>query len=268
MANLNLQSPTFPQEIFDTFIDFLHQNPSALRECARVSRSWLPRSRFHTFRSVELNCGNVEAFCELVKSPHVTFLQNVQHFGYSCHIPGYASPVGPGGLTTSWTKILPLLPPMKRVTSLGLRCLTFDTPHPTTPTLSTIFPKVHTLELYATRFEFRQDLLNLISGWPTLWELRLSNEVGWSKEDPETHPSSHQMLSASLEILRMDMIPATTFNWISRQELWPSLVRLDIMNIKKPCTESLPILLQNHDIADRVLELQMSLCLWSAYDGK
>ena len=48
-------SPPLPLEIFDLIIDHLHDEPSTLKACCRVSKSWIPRSRGHLFACVEFN---------------------------------------------------------------------------------------------------------------------------------------------------------------------------------------------------------------------
>lgn len=45
-----LVAPTFPAEIIDLVIDHLYEDRAALNKCSLVSKSWLPRSRFHIFR--------------------------------------------------------------------------------------------------------------------------------------------------------------------------------------------------------------------------
>jgi len=43
----------FPPEILDLFVDQLHDEPTALRACCLVSKSWVPRSRTHLFACVK-----------------------------------------------------------------------------------------------------------------------------------------------------------------------------------------------------------------------
>ncbi|THU94553.1 hypothetical protein K435DRAFT_839814 [Dendrothele bispora CBS 962.96] len=47
-----MKGPTFPNEITDIFIDFLHNNRRTLASCALVCKSWLARSRYHHFSSL------------------------------------------------------------------------------------------------------------------------------------------------------------------------------------------------------------------------
>lgn len=46
---------TIPPEIHDYVIDFLHDNPEALKTCSLVSRAWIPTSQYHIFRHILLH---------------------------------------------------------------------------------------------------------------------------------------------------------------------------------------------------------------------
>ncbi|KAK0225431.1 hypothetical protein IW262DRAFT_1355748 [Armillaria fumosa] len=46
----------YPQELIDKILDYLHDSPSALKECSLVSHQFYPRTRVHLFRYI--NCGN------------------------------------------------------------------------------------------------------------------------------------------------------------------------------------------------------------------
>ncbi|EMD30984.1 hypothetical protein CERSUDRAFT_60622, partial [Gelatoporia subvermispora B] len=46
--------PTFPPELTDRVIDYLHDDNTALGNCGLVCRAWLPSSRMHLFRHTKL----------------------------------------------------------------------------------------------------------------------------------------------------------------------------------------------------------------------
>ena len=48
-------SRTLPPEILDLIIDYLHDQPTALKSCCVVSKSWLPRTRGRLFARVEFD---------------------------------------------------------------------------------------------------------------------------------------------------------------------------------------------------------------------
>jgi hypothetical protein len=51
-------SPSFPPEILDIIVNQLRDEPTALKACCVVSKSWIHRTRKHLFASVELRAPN------------------------------------------------------------------------------------------------------------------------------------------------------------------------------------------------------------------
>ena len=49
---------SLPPEIHDIIVDHLHDEPTALKACCIVSKSWVPRVRTHLFAHVEFNAEN------------------------------------------------------------------------------------------------------------------------------------------------------------------------------------------------------------------
>jgi len=47
-----------PQETLDSIIDHLHNEPTVLKTCCVVSKSWVPRTRKHLFTHVTFNTSN------------------------------------------------------------------------------------------------------------------------------------------------------------------------------------------------------------------
>ena len=50
-----IMSPSLPPEILDFIVDDLHDEPTTLKTCCIVSRSWVPRARKHLFAHVEFH---------------------------------------------------------------------------------------------------------------------------------------------------------------------------------------------------------------------
>ncbi|OCH87950.1 hypothetical protein OBBRIDRAFT_117604 [Obba rivulosa] len=55
-----------PPEITDRIIDFLFDDPPALKNCSLVRHSWPPPSRYHLFASVSLHGRNLESWGRLL----------------------------------------------------------------------------------------------------------------------------------------------------------------------------------------------------------
>ncbi|KAK0429922.1 hypothetical protein EV421DRAFT_1913731 [Armillaria borealis] len=81
---------SFPAEIVDVIIDSVHRFPYpprndprakpkderclALKSCSLVCRAWLPRSRYHLFRTTTVSFLNHTVFMRLITSPNCSFL--------------------------------------------------------------------------------------------------------------------------------------------------------------------------------------------------
>ena len=58
-------SPSLPPETLDAIIDLLHDEPTTLKSCCAVSKSWVPRTRRHLFSHVEFH--NAKSHLEVWK---------------------------------------------------------------------------------------------------------------------------------------------------------------------------------------------------------
>ncbi|PIL35671.1 hypothetical protein GSI_02401 [Ganoderma sinense ZZ0214-1] len=57
-----------PPELYDCILDYFSEDKSTLRTCALVTRKWLPRARYHLFRSIYIDWSNCDAFTRLLAS--------------------------------------------------------------------------------------------------------------------------------------------------------------------------------------------------------
>ncbi|PBK79982.1 hypothetical protein ARMGADRAFT_95291 [Armillaria gallica] len=72
-------------ELIDTIIDYVasanryhHMTRSLLSSCSLVCRTWLPRSRYHLFKSITLSSDNHPSFMRLITCPNCTFLGSIR----------------------------------------------------------------------------------------------------------------------------------------------------------------------------------------------
>ncbi|KAI0091206.1 hypothetical protein BDY19DRAFT_689245 [Irpex rosettiformis] len=73
-----------PPELRDCVIDFLQDSRPALQTCSLIGRAWLPRSRYHLFRSVQIEPGRrATAFRSLLDANPLlgNFVRNVEILG-------------------------------------------------------------------------------------------------------------------------------------------------------------------------------------------
>jgi len=62
-------SHPLPPELFDLIVDYLHDQPTALRACCLVSKSWVPRSRMYLFARVKLTRTSIELWAKAFPDP-------------------------------------------------------------------------------------------------------------------------------------------------------------------------------------------------------
>ncbi|EMD35006.1 hypothetical protein CERSUDRAFT_96920 [Gelatoporia subvermispora B] len=63
-----LGHPIVPSELTDRIIDFLYNDKSSLKACSLTCRTWLPSSRFHKFRSIEIQPHDLPRFEEILQA--------------------------------------------------------------------------------------------------------------------------------------------------------------------------------------------------------
>ena len=80
---------SLPPEMLDVVVDHLYDQPTTLRACCLVSKSWVPRSRIHLFAHVEFNASGpsirlwTAAFPDPFNSPaHYTRILRVINIGF------------------------------------------------------------------------------------------------------------------------------------------------------------------------------------------
>src|ERR1700722_16089604 len=76
----------FPLELIEFTIDYLHDSPSTLRACARVSRAWVAPSHFHLFYCHKTTPTKIRNLLKFLRgSPHIARYTREFHLsaGYS-----------------------------------------------------------------------------------------------------------------------------------------------------------------------------------------
>ncbi|GBE89738.1 hypothetical protein SCP_1700630 [Sparassis crispa] len=100
-----------PAEISDMIIDNIQDEPKALSTSSLISRSWLPRSRAHKLRSIDISTKDrYTAFEEIISASPV-----ICHYVRDVTIDGDSCAVGPFGV------LLRILLQLRRVESLTLQ---------------------------------------------------------------------------------------------------------------------------------------------------
>ncbi|KAK7025447.1 hypothetical protein VNI00_015975 [Paramarasmius palmivorus] len=76
MSTVSAGRARLPPEIFDQVVDHLEDSPTDLKSCSLVCRDWVPRSRFHLFRSLSLPIEEVD-LASFVTTPYPYIDQSI-----------------------------------------------------------------------------------------------------------------------------------------------------------------------------------------------
>ena len=167
---------TPPPEVLDLIVDHLHDEPTTLKTCCVVSKSWVPRTRKHLFARVEFDTS--KSHIELWKRTFPDPSNSPARHTHTLSIYGVpivtAADAGVGGWVRTFHNIVHLqLSPLDRVSLVPFYGLS---------------PTLRSLHLtYST-----SEVLDLVSSFPLLEDLALvtlspeSDPDGWNT--PPTSP--------------------------------------------------------------------------------
>lgn len=221
-----------PPELRDEVIDQLHADRNALKACGLTCRAWLPRSRYHLFRSITLDPGHIgDAFRRLIHSSPIiaTYVKDVEILGNSGTRSPWDSnpfiswptlkqaPRGRGDTaaveTAAWLqRVLPSsTPSLQKVVSLKLTALTLS--GSVTVALSPHFSCVTELVLDGCRGVAFADVVGLLNSLPRLKTLRLLSAQWLPGHSSFTETSQQSVIRLRrLEISRkIDVAPLVSW---------------------------------------------------------
>ncbi|KAJ7156247.1 hypothetical protein C8R46DRAFT_1115477 [Mycena filopes] len=160
----------FPPELVDRFIDYLHDDIHALANCALVSRTWAPSSRYHVFGHVVLSDVSWTKFLRLLTSPFATFTP------HSTHTLTFATtPRSNTTLASLLDDIMPKLPQFPAVTSLCLGILNWsEISSPTVTALAALFVSITALDIRHIQVHDVHELAGVISLFPNLQKMSVT----------------------------------------------------------------------------------------------
>ncbi|KAK0488310.1 hypothetical protein EDD18DRAFT_1190448 [Armillaria luteobubalina] len=204
--SLLVNQGSFPAEIVDVIIDSVHyfsypandgdddrrtkpkdERCLALKSCSLVCRAWVPRSRYHLFRTTTVSLINHRAFMQLIASPNCSFLSFIDTLVLE---DGYNGNVNDSDSDTPFWRVDP-------------ECVWLPQTLPTA-TLP-IFPNIRKLLIITGAFyviskEDCAKILLLLSNLPSLTHLALIECIFYTVDDVTRVLSSCQALeSARLE---------------------------------------------------------------------
>lgn len=197
-----------PVELQDEIIDQLGLDETALKECARVCRSWVYRARYHLFKKIRVGEHTGPRLLELMDSPHCTIASHIRSLTLT----------ESSGQRYKWLdKGLPRLLPVMRLQSLTLQNIFWQTIDPAL--LQIIEGFSHTIEILHLSYVYFQtfdDFVAFLGAFPCLRKLVLS--VLWcGGADLEPSLKNHHIsASPQLEVVDLNHCPldSRVFAWL------------------------------------------------------
>ena len=191
--------PVLPPELVDETIDHLWDDHKALRACGLTCRSWVPSSRLHLFRTIQLRTAeDCIKLSTLVQTSPI-----ISHCIRKLAIdPEYkVDEDGRSAEDSSWiNEAANLLSKLNRVHTLALSRMNWGSLSPWTKNaFSGVLTSAKSLFLFEVRFETSGDVLQFLSRFPTLSELYFHG-VSWDRET-----STQEFLHDGCDKQRMDL---------------------------------------------------------------
>ncbi|KAF9780909.1 hypothetical protein BJ322DRAFT_288496 [Thelephora terrestris] len=175
--------PFLPPEILDLIVDHLHNEPTALKACCVVSKSWIPRSRRHIFARVRLDAVKAtESWAKAFPDPSDSPAHYTRNFWVH-------------GLRAVTADLLPWIRSFRHLEELtmkmfGPRGVSLAQLHGFSLTLKSL----HLTHFYVTVSE----VIGLICSFPLLEDLSLSSKARDIRADGWATPSVSPKLTGSL----------------------------------------------------------------------
>jgi hypothetical protein len=201
--------PVFPNEIFDTIIDHLHNDKWALLRTCLVCRAWLPSSRYHQFRRVELTgTRRIANFLDILESPLSTILPFVRSL--------VLRESGWGALSSSRTWV-----PGEGWEPVSVVPKT---------ALFALLRELHRLDIRQFHFEFFSQVVEMVSIFPVLEEVLL-RRVHWSttgrdasSREGVSPPGRELLFPPSLRFMELGDCPKSeVLDWLILKRCTPNL---------------------------------------------
>jgi len=185
-------SCVLPPEILDLIVDHLHDEPTTLRTCCFVSRSWVPRTRRHLFADIEFGA-IVQPPIELWKKAFPDPSNSPAHYTRNLSIYGVtvvtAANAGVGGWIPAFQNIVHLrLERLDRASLIPFYGLS--------PTIRSLHLTRCTVEVF-----------DLISSFPFLEDLALDDLHPESDADGWSAPVTSPKLTGTLDLCMRDARP-------------------------------------------------------------
>jgi hypothetical protein len=186
-------SCSLPQEILDLIVDHLRDEPTTLKSCCVVSKSWIHRTRTHLFARVEFHApkSHVELWRKIFSDPSRSPVHHTRHLS----ICGLALVTAADADTGGWIRTF------RNFVHLHLESIDFENDNQVSLVpFYGLSPTLTSLRIMSTSSE----ILELICSFPLLEDLALVflSLGGDAWDTPSTSPK----LTGSLELVALGAI--------------------------------------------------------------
>ncbi|KAH9947969.1 hypothetical protein B0H21DRAFT_736328 [Amylocystis lapponica] len=274
----DLGRPTFPPELCDYIVDFLWCDKRTLAACSATCRGFVPVSRCHIFRSVNLHkIEDYKRFYALLDNsfsagiaPHVrSGMQRPQRIIFICYLRR---------ILATLTKITRLSLRSSHLADIPVESAIYDT------LLDSICgsrfsANLTALSLVDVNFVSFRDFQRLVTAYPSLSSLHMVR-IHWCKGNPSVVPNDSGPIRLDEMIIRwnsecggslLDLVSHPTFELRLRRLAWHGTETKDVAAVKTllrgnaPFLEHLHLALPSYrdDDTQDLQELSACTCLVS-----
>ena len=162
-------SPSLPTDILDLIADHLHDEPTKLRACCLVSKSWVPRTRRHLFAFLEFDASpRSESTLELWMKAFPDPSNSPARYTRGLHLARYLA------ITVAISKARRWVHSFNHLTYLAVTTAGVDDHHISFTQLHGLSPSLKSLRLSYSHAPL-PELLALICSFPLLEDLVLGS---------------------------------------------------------------------------------------------
>ena len=193
-----MSDPYFPAEMLDHIVDHLHDAKDVLKNCSLVSKSWIPRTRWHLFANISFpTTRSVQSWKNIFPDPANSPARYAKTLYFGSNVVA-AADAEVGGWIRGFSSVVHLALFIRRSFLSGSSSLV---------PFHGFSPAMKSLRMILVIFPSPQ-IFNLVLSFPLLEDLavippyRASLDRGNGPDWPPAvaHPSSPPMLTGSLEI--------------------------------------------------------------------
>ncbi|KAK7694031.1 hypothetical protein QCA50_003607 [Cerrena zonata] len=240
--------PILPPELIDETIDHLWDDHKALEACSLTSRSWVPSSRLHLFRTVRVRSAEdcIKLSALLQSSPIIAHC--IRKLTIDAEYKGVDEDGTPSEDDSWVNEATGLLSKLRRVHTLALSRVKWTSlSYSTRNAFTSVFSTVKTLLLFEVQFHASGDVLRFLSRFPVLSELYFHG-VSWDRETPPPEPEDYHLgehMDLTYLFLDPKSSPTLVTEWLLRHPSEKKLRTIQLCWREIENTETLGALLQS-----------------------